>query len=64
MEIQQSLFVNSLKEPETREEAFKRLVSEYKERLYWHIRKLDIDHDDANDVVRKIFYKRYLLKFI
>ena len=50
MEIQKSLFVNSLKEPETREEAFKRLVSEYKERLYWHIRKLVLDHDDANDI--------------
>ena len=60
MEIQQSLFVNSLKEPETREEAFKRLVSEYKERLYWHIRKLVLDHDDANDVVQNTFIKIHL----
>lgn len=60
MEIQQSLFVNSLKEPETREEAFKRLVSEYKERLYWHIRKLVLDHDDANDIVQNTFVKIHL----
>ena len=60
MEIQKSLFVNSLKEPETREEAFKRLVSEYKERLYWHIRKLVLDHDDANDVVQNTFIKIHL----
>ena len=60
MEIQQSLFVNSLKEPETREEAFKRLVGEYKERLYWHIRKLVLDHDDANDVVQNTFVKIHL----
>jgi len=60
VEIQQSLFVNSLKEPETREEAFKRLVSEYKERLYWHIRKLVLDHDDANDVVQNTFIKIHL----
>lgn len=60
MEIQQSLFVNSLKEPETREEAFKRLVSEYKERLYWHIRKLVLDHDDANDIVQNTFIKIHL----
>ena len=60
MEIQQSLFVNSLKEPETREEAFKRLVSEYKERLYWHIRKLVLDHDDANDVVQNTFIKVHI----
>ena len=60
MEIQKSLFVNSLKEPETREEAFKRLVSEYKERLYWHIRKLVLDHDDANDIVQNTFIKIHL----
>ena len=60
MKIQQSLFVNSLKEPETREEAFKRLVSEYKERLYWHIRKLVLDHDDANDIVQNTFIKIHL----
>jgi len=60
VEIQQSLFVNSLKEPETREEAFKRLVGEYKERLYWHIRKLVLDHDDANDVVQNTFVKIHL----
>ena len=60
MEIQQSLFVNSLKEPETSEKAFKRLVSEYKERLYWHIRKLVLDHDDANDIVQNTFIKIHL----
>ncbi|MFQ3341456.1 MAG: RNA polymerase sigma factor [Flavobacteriales bacterium] len=60
MESQQSLFINSLKEPETREEAFKRLVCEYKERLYWHIRKLVLDHDDANDVVQNTFIKIHL----
>jgi RNA polymerase sigma-70 factor (ECF subfamily) len=58
--IHQSLFINSLKEPETREEAFKRLVSQYKERLYWHIRKLVLDHDDANDVVQNTFIKIHL----
>ena len=48
---QQSLFVNALKESSSRDKAFSRLVSEYKERLYWHIRKIVLDHDDANDVV-------------
>ena len=48
---QQSLFVNALKESSSKDKAFSRLVSEYKERLYWHIRKIVLDHDDANDVV-------------
>jgi|TARA_B110000914_G_scaffold214318_1_gene217074 RNA polymerase sigma factor (sigma-70 family) len=58
--IHQSLFINSLKEPETREKAFRTLVGEYKERLYWHIRKLVLDHDDANDVVQNTFIKIHL----
>jgi len=60
VETQQSIFISSLKEPETKEKAFKRLVQEYKERLYWHIRKLVLDHDDANDVVQNTFIKIHL----
>tara|TARA_B100001059_G_scaffold126125_1_gene126100 strand:- start:1843 stop:2388 length:546 start_codon:yes stop_codon:yes gene_type:complete len=57
---QQSLFVNALKNPDSSGEAFAKLVSEYKERLYWHIRKIVIDHDDANDVVQNTFIKIHL----
>jgi len=57
---QQSIFVNALKNSETKEKAFKRLVSEYKERLYWHIRKLVLDHDDAHDVIQNTFIKIHL----
>lgn len=60
MEIQQSLFLNSLQEPETKEKAFKKLVQEYKERLYWHIRKIVLDHEDANDVIQNTFIKIHL----
>ena len=56
----QSLFVKALKHPDSRDEAFARLVSEYKERLYWHIRKIVIDHDDANDVVQNTFIKVHI----
>ena len=57
---QQSLFVRALKHPDSRDKAFSSLVSEYKERLYWHIRKIVIDHDDANDVVQNTFVKIHL----
>ncbi|MDC1056400.1 RNA polymerase sigma factor [Flavobacteriaceae bacterium] len=60
METQQSLFLSSLKEPETKEKAFKKLVQEYKERLYWHIRKIVLDHEDANDVIQNTFIKIHL----
>lgn len=41
----------------TKEVAFKELLTLYKERLYWHIRKIVISHDDANDVLQNTFIK-------
>lgn len=43
--------------PENRERAFRILVRTYQERLYWHIRRLVVDHDDANDVLQNVFIK-------
>lgn len=60
METEQSQFISSLQNKETKEVAFKKLVSLYKERLYWHVRKIVIDHEDANDVVQNSFIKVYL----
>ena len=56
----QSLFVKALKQSDSKDDAFTRLVQEYKERLYWHIRKIVLDHDDANDVVQNTFIKVHL----
>ena len=38
-------------------EAFRLLVAKYQERLYWHIRKLTSDHDDANDLLQMTLIK-------
>ncbi|MGA1386644.1 MAG: RNA polymerase sigma factor, partial [Flavobacteriaceae bacterium] len=32
-------------------------VDAYQERLYWHIRRLVLNHDDADDVVQNTFVK-------
>jgi RNA polymerase sigma-70 factor (ECF subfamily) len=34
-------------------------VSKYQERLYWHIRKLVISHEDADDVLQNTFIKAW-----
>ncbi len=39
--------------------AFKKLVSIYKERLYWHIRNILKDHEDTNDILQNVFIKVY-----
>ena len=46
-----------LKLDNSKELAFKTLVKRYKERLYWHIRKIVITHDDADDVLQNTFIK-------
>ena len=49
--------LESLKDPSTRELAFRHLISKYKERLYWHIRKIVLNHDDADDVLQNSLIK-------
>lgn len=46
-----------LKLDNSKELAFKTLVKRYKEKLYWHIRKIVISHDDADDVLQNTFIK-------
>ncbi len=40
-----------------KEAAFSLLVSTYKQRLYWHIRNMVLNHDDADDVLQNTFIK-------
>ena len=47
--------VNLFRNPERKEYAFNLLVDRYKERLYRHIRKLVIDHNDTDDLLQETF---------
>ncbi|WBU88747.1 RNA polymerase sigma factor [Cellulophaga omnivescoria] len=49
--------VHQLKEKNSQAKAFEVLVDTYKERLYWHIRKIVLNHDDADDVLQNTFIK-------
>ncbi|MCF6295311.1 MAG: RNA polymerase sigma factor [Flavobacteriaceae bacterium] len=51
--------VSKLKSAQTQEKAFRELITLYKERLYWHIRKIVISHDDSDDVLQNTFIKIY-----
>ncbi|PWK26493.1 RNA polymerase sigma-70 factor (ECF subfamily) [Arcicella aurantiaca] len=44
---------------ETRNFAFNQLVRIYQQKLYWHIRKMVIDHDDADDLTQETFIKAW-----
>ncbi len=49
--------VEKFKQPESKNYAFNVLVRTYQERIYWHIRKMVIDHEDANDLTQEVFVK-------
>ncbi|RDK86902.1 RNA polymerase sigma factor [Marinirhabdus gelatinilytica] len=55
--VQEKELVELLQAPSEKEEAFRILVSTYKERLYWHIRNIVKSHDDADDVLQNTFIK-------
>jgi len=48
-----------LSQPYQRTKAFSLVVRTYQERLYWHIRKMVMSHDDANDVLQNTFMKAW-----
>jgi len=43
----------------TNEAAFSTLVAQYQERLYWHIRNMVKNHEDADDILQNVFIKVY-----
>jgi len=44
-------------DPVTRERGYTRIIKKYQEKLYWHIRRLVVEHEDANDVLQNMFIK-------
>ncbi len=49
--------LEKFRDVETQHYAFNLLVKKYSKRVYWHVRKIVIDHDDTNDVVQNTFIK-------
>lgn len=41
------------------EQAYNQLVVRYQEKIYWIVRRLIPDHDEANDVTQNVFIKAY-----
>lgn len=41
----------------SKEAAYTRIIKKYQEKLYWHIRRMVVEHEDANDVLQNMFIK-------
>ena len=55
--MEESFIIEKFRQPDTKRYGFNLLVQHYKERVYWHVRKMVIDHDDADDLTQEIFVK-------
>jgi len=49
--------LEKIRNPESKNFGFNLLVKKYQQKIYWHIRKMVIDHDDTDDLVQEVFVK-------
>ena len=57
--ISEQELISQLRQPSQREHAFTLLVEQYKEQLYWQIRRMVLSHDDADDILQNTFIKAW-----
>lgn len=56
-QVEDSEILKKFSNKNSRDEAFNLLLNKYQQKIYWHIRRLVIDHDDADDLVQDTFVK-------
>lgn len=59
METEDKELLAKFRKPENRESAFNQILGKYQKRIYWHIRKMVIDHDDTDDILQNTFIKAW-----
>ncbi|MCV6629020.1 MAG: RNA polymerase sigma factor [Flavobacteriaceae bacterium] len=55
--MEEGALIEKLQNKESQNQAFQFLVKTYQERLYWHIRKMVLNHNDTDDVLQNTFIK-------
>ena len=56
-QIDDKTILDLFRDEKTRNTALSHLIAKYQQRLYWHIRKIVIDHDDSDDVLQNTYIK-------
>ncbi len=56
-QIEDSEILQKFAAENSRNQAFNLLLQKYQQKIYWHVRRMVIDHDDADDVVQEVFIK-------
>src|SRR5271170_1454607 len=55
--IQDTELLIQFRDPNTKEKAFTTIVKKYQEKLYGHVRRMVVEHEDANDVLQNVFIR-------
>jgi RNA polymerase sigma factor (sigma-70 family) len=55
--VSDSELLEAFRNPDTKEQAFTSIIRKYQEKLYWHIRRMVVEHEDANDVLQNVFIR-------
>ena len=59
-EYNEELIIAQLKDDNLKAAAFTVIVKEHSESIYWHIRRMVLTHDDANDITQNTFIKAWM----
>lgn len=59
MQADDSQLLEQFREPDARPRVFARITEKYARKLYWHIRRLVVDHDDADDVLQNTLIRAW-----
>lgn len=51
--------ITRLQNPQTCRKAFEEVIKTYSEPLYWQIRRMVQNHEDANDILQNVFMKAW-----
>ena len=57
IQVDDAEILSKFRDEKTRNEAFNLLLKKYQQKIYWHVRRMVIDHDDADDLIQDTFVK-------
>ena len=58
--VDEDILIQQLRDSKTRSTTFSALVKAHSETLYWHIRRMVLSHEDANDILQNTFTKAWM----
>lgn len=56
-QVDDAVILEKFQNEKTRNEAFNLLLKKYQQKIYWHIRRMVVNHDDSDDLVQDVFVK-------